>query len=64
MTARIHFFALADPYLAHLFCGDFREGDGWTAVPQGVTCAECRRRVEAETAQRQARDRAGEQHAT
>lgn len=63
MTARIHFFALVDPYLAHLFCGDFREGDGWTALPQGVTCSECRRRVEASATSRQARDLGTEQHA-
>lgn len=47
MTSLIHFFALADTYSTWLFCGDFREGDGWTALPQGVTCPECKRRVEA-----------------
>lgn len=46
MAPQIHFFALADTYSTWLFCGDFREGDGWTALPQGVTCPECRRRVE------------------
>ncbi len=46
MTSLIHFFALADSYSTGLFCGEFREGDGWTALPQGVTCPECRRRVE------------------
>jgi hypothetical protein len=47
MPPRIHFFALADSYPALLFCGDFRDGDGWTALPHGVTCPECKRRVEA-----------------
>jgi hypothetical protein len=42
----IHFFALAGTYSTWLFCGQFREGDGWTALPQGVSCPECRRRVE------------------
>ncbi len=46
MTARTHFFVLDDPYSAHLYCGAFREGDCWTALPQGVTCPECRRRLE------------------
>jgi hypothetical protein len=47
MTPLIHFFALADTYSTWLFCGDFREGDGWTALPNGVTCPECKRRVDA-----------------
>jgi hypothetical protein len=54
MTALIHFFALADTYSTWLFCGDFREGDGWTALPHGVTCPECKRRVDAFTESRRA----------
>ncbi len=45
MTARTHFFALDDPYSAHLYCGAFREGDCWTALPHGVTCPDCRHRL-------------------
>jgi len=52
MPPRIHFFALADAYPTLLFCGDFRDGDGWTALPHGVTCPECKRRVDAVAGQR------------
>jgi hypothetical protein len=45
----IHFFPLAAMYSGSLFCGDFRDGDGWTALPKGVTCSECLRRVGAFT---------------
>ena len=44
MTPRIHRFPLSDPDLARLFCGDFDEGDGWTTLPEAVTCPECQRR--------------------
>jgi len=52
MTPRIHFFALADPYSTWLFCGDFHDGDGWTALPRGVTCPDCQQRLEAFAATR------------
>ncbi len=63
MIARIHFFALVDTYSTLLFCGDFREGDGWTALPQGVTCPECKQRLEAFAASRRPAEAPAEQHA-
>jgi hypothetical protein len=47
MEPRIHFFALDPSYPERQFCGDFREGDGWTALPQGVTCPDCEFRLRA-----------------
>jgi hypothetical protein len=50
MEPRVHFFALDPSYPEQQFCGDFREGDGWTALPQGVTCPECEFRLRAAAA--------------
>jgi hypothetical protein len=47
MAPRIHFFALDPAYEARQFCGDFKDGDGWTALPHGVTCEECALRLRA-----------------
>ncbi len=51
MSARIHFFASADEW-ASLSCGAYQDEDGWTALPQGVTCDQCRRLLSAFAAAR------------
>ncbi len=40
MGARIHFFPVPDRSSA-IYCGEWHDGDGWTALPVAVTCPRC-----------------------
>lgn len=42
----IHVFPVAGPYCGG-FCGHSETGDGWTALPQDITCPLCGRAVAA-----------------
>ncbi len=47
MEHLVHFFPVT-ALPPRLYCGGWREGDAWTALPLAVTCPECGRRVRAE----------------
>ena len=40
----VHVFPFSDP-TSRVYCGNWYEGDGWTVLPDQVTCIECMKRA-------------------
>jgi hypothetical protein len=40
----VHVFPFSDP-TKRVYCGNWFEGDGWTVLPEQVTCVDCLKRA-------------------
>lgn len=49
MEHLVHFFPVT-ALPPRLYCGGWRDGDAWTALPVAVTCPECGKLLRAELA--------------